>query len=108
MALATLTLLIGLGSCSSESEAGSERPSATLKVYHFTNSGCLSNLRSDGTDDTTSLAGRHEVLRLKALGNGRLQIHHDSVVYQCAAKIELHVTRNGQLIQLHLPLQPEV
>lgn len=97
--MATMTLLMGLGGCS-ESEAGSENPSATLKVYHFTNSGCLSNLRSDGTDDTTSLAGRHEVLRLKALGNGRLQIHHDSVVYQCAAKIELHVTRNGQLIHI--------
>ena len=69
--LATMTLLMGLGGCS-ESEAGSESPSATLKVYHFTNSGCLSNLRSDGTDDTTSIVGRHEVLRLKALGNGRL------------------------------------
>ena len=100
MALATLTLLIGLGSCSSESEAGSERPSATLKVYHFTNSGCLSNLRSDATDDATTTVERHEVLHLKALGNGRLQIRHDSVVYQCAAKIELHVTRNGQLIHI--------
>ena len=100
MVLATLTLLIGLGSCSSESEAGSERPSATLKVYHFTNSGCLSNLRSDATDDATTTVERHEVLHLKALGNGRLQIRHDSVVYQCGARIEMHVTRNGQLIHI--------
>ena len=42
--MATMALLMGLGGCS-ESEAGSESPSATLKVYHFTNSGCLSNLR---------------------------------------------------------------
>ena len=100
MALATLTLLIGLGSCNSESEAGSDRPSATLKIYHFTNSGCLSNLRSDATDDKTATVERHEVLHLKALGNGRLQIRHDSVVYQCGARIEMHVTRNGQLIHI--------
>ena len=97
--MATMALLMGLGGCS-ESEAGGESPSATLKVYHFTNSGCLSNLRSDATDDATTTVERHEVLHLKALGNGRLQIRHDSVVYQCGARIEMHVTRNGQLIQI--------
>ena len=94
-------LLLGNGGCSMSEETEDDHFASTpLKVYHFTNSGCLSNLRSDGADDTTTTIGRHEVLRLKALENGKLQIRHDSVVYQCAADIELHATRQGQLIHI--------
>ncbi len=63
----------------------------SLKVYNIYNSGCLSNIRSEEASSASS--GPYETLRLKAVEDGRLQIAHDSVMYNCAAKIEIRVSQ---------------
>lgn len=93
-----IALLLSAGGCN-ESEMTEVGNASSLKVYHITNSGCLSNLRS-GAADALETIKRHETLHLKALGNGWLQIRHDSVIYQCAARIELHASRSGNLIHI--------
>ncbi len=65
----------------------------SLKVYNIYNSGCLSNIRSEEASSASS--GPYETLRLKAVDDGRLQIAHDSVIYNCAAKIEIRVSQKG-------------
>ena len=97
--MACAALLLGSSRCSMNEETDVPPLASTaLKVVHITNTGCLSNLRSDGAEERP--VGRHEVLRLKALPNGRLQILHDSVVYQCAADIKVRATLSGNLIHI--------
>lgn len=65
----------------------------SLKVYNIYNSGCLSNIRSE--EAVSASSGLYETLRLKAVEDGRLQIAHDSVIYNCAAKMEIRVSQKG-------------
>ena len=53
----------------------------------------LSNTRSEEAGNASS--SLHETLRLKAVEDGRLQIAHDSAVYNCAAKMEIRVSQKG-------------
>lgn len=71
---------------------------STLKVYNIINSGCLSNVERGEAGSVSPLY--HEKLRLKALVDGRLQITHDSVTYNCAAKIEIHAHQENNQISV--------
>ncbi|MDO4702691.1 hypothetical protein [Tannerella sp.] len=76
-----------------EEDMESTAAGTSLKVYNIYNSGCLSNIRSEEAE--AAFSDLYETLRLKAVEGGRLQIAHDSVIYNCAAKLEVRVTQNG-------------
>lgn len=90
--IAVLATMAWAWGCNEE-DMQSTAAGASLKVYNIYNSGCLSNTRSEEAGNASS--SLHETLRLKAVEDGRLQIAHDSAVYNCAAKTEIRVSQKG-------------
>ena len=90
--IAVLATMAWAWGCNEE-DMQSTAAGASLKVYNIYNSGCLSNTRSEEAGNASS--SLHETLRLKAVEDGRLQIAHDSAVYNCAAKMEIRVSQKG-------------
>jgi len=90
--IAVLATMAWAWGCNEE-DMQSTAAGASLKVYNIYNSGCLSNTRSGEAGNASS--SLHETLRLKAVEDGRLQIAHDSAVYNCAAKMEIRVSQKG-------------
>jgi hypothetical protein len=94
----TAAILSALAGCSDENDDGRTRP-GNLTVYSYINSGCANKSIMPESPLVDRLQEpRHEIIRLTAVENNRLQIEHKNIMFNCAAKLEIEASIENSVI----------